>query len=126
LSASGIRYQLKVSRDGGALRRRIKNPFILDESIDSLFALQRGLADAATDGINIKIARLGGLMRPRTLRDGCAANGIAMTIEDPACTDIVAAAVAHFAQSTPEYLRLSVSRANIKTSVRAAKGGPQP
>lgn len=107
------------------IRRRFDLPFILDESIDSLIALQRAIADGAMDCINIKLSKLGGLTRSRVLRDVCAQNGIMMTIEDTACTDITAAAVCHFAHSTPEKLRLSVTLANVKIAFRTATGGPE-
>lgn len=106
------------------IRRRFDHPFVLDESITSLAALQRAMADGAMDAINLKLSKFGGLTRSRVIRDVCAANGILMTIEDTACTDITAAAVSHLAQATPEHLRLSVTIANVKNAFRTAKGAP--
>jgi len=105
------------------VRRHTDHPFVLDESIDSLAALLRALGDGAMDGINLKISKFGGLTRSRTIRDVCASSGIPMTIEDTACTDITASAVAHFAQSTPPHLRMSVTIANVKNAFRTASGG---
>ncbi|MET4736683.1 L-alanine-DL-glutamate epimerase-like enolase superfamily enzyme [Bradyrhizobium japonicum] len=107
------------------IRRRFNNPFVLDESIDSVIALQRGIADGAMDCINIKLSKLGGLTRSRVVRDICVQNSISMTIEDTACTDITAAAISHIALSTPEKLRLSVTLANVKIEFRTANGAPQ-
>jgi cis-L-3-hydroxyproline dehydratase len=106
------------------IRSRTRNPFVLDESMDSLQALQRGIADGAMDGVNIKISRVGGLTRARTFRDLCVANGIKVTLEDTAGTDISAAAVTHLAHSTQERFRLSVTLANLKSDVRIAKESP--
>jgi L-alanine-DL-glutamate epimerase-like enolase superfamily enzyme len=108
------------------IRHRTNLPMVLDESIDSLSALMRGLRDGAMDGVNIKISKFGGLTRSRTIRDVCVASNIPMTIEDTACTDITACAVAHLAQSTPPHLRMSVTTANIKTAFRTATEGAVP
>ncbi|MFN0044575.1 MAG: mandelate racemase/muconate lactonizing enzyme family protein [Alphaproteobacteria bacterium] len=108
------------------IRQRTARPFVLDESIDSLSALQRGIADGAMDAINIKLSKFGGLSRARLIRDVANANGIATTIEDTACTDITAAAVAALAHSTPEALRFSVTLANVKLAFRTATGAPFP
>lgn len=105
------------------IRRRCDQPFVLDESIDSLASLLRALNDGAMDGINLKLSKFGGLTRSRTIRDVCVASSMPMTIEDTACTDITASAVAHFAQSTPAHLRMSVTIATLKTAFRTASGG---
>jgi L-alanine-DL-glutamate epimerase-like enolase superfamily enzyme len=107
-----------------SIRRRFDNPFVLDESIDSLQALQRAIADGAMDCINIKLSKIGGLTRSRLIRDVCVQNGVMMTIEDTACTDIAAAAICHLAHATPEHLRLSVTLANVKIAFRTAEGAP--
>jgi cis-L-3-hydroxyproline dehydratase len=108
-----------------SIRRRTMHAFVLDESIDSIIALQRALADDAMDCVNIKLSKFGGLTRARTVRDLCAARGVRMSIEDTACTDITASAVAHLGQSTPEHLRLMVTLANVKIAFRTATGAPQ-
>lgn len=108
-----------------AIRRRCDHPFVLDESIDSLGALQRAIADGAMDCINIKLSKLGGLTRSSLIRDVCLQNGVMMTIEDTACTDVTAAAVLSLAHSTPEAFRLSVTLANVKIAFRTAEGAPE-
>ncbi len=84
-----------------SIRRRTDHPFVLDESIDSLSVLLRGHADRAMDVVNIKISKFGGLTKARQARDLCIELGIAMTIEDAWGGDIVTAAIAHLAHSTP-------------------------
>ena len=106
-------------------RRRTSLPFILDESVDSLRALLRGHRDGAMDAVNIKISKVGGLSKARLIRDVCAALDILMTIEDSWGGDIVTAAIAHLAHSTPERLRFSSTDFNSYVSVQNATGAPQ-
>jgi L-alanine-DL-glutamate epimerase-like enolase superfamily enzyme len=77
------------------------------------------------DVVNIKISKLGGLTVARQVRDLCAAMGIAMTIEDSWGGDIVTAAIAHLAHSTPEPFRFSATDFNSYVSVRIAEGAPR-
>src|SRR5262249_4738339 len=53
------------------------------------------------DVVNIKISKLGGLTKARQARDLCVSLGIAMTLEDSWGGDVVTAAIAHLAHSTP-------------------------
>ncbi len=54
------------------------------------------------DAINLKISKVGGLTKAREIRDLCISAGVAMTMEDSWGGDIVTAAIAHLARSTPE------------------------
>jgi len=74
---------------------------VLDEVVDDLAMVVRGHADQAMDVINLKISKVGGLTKARQIRDLCVSLGIAMTIEDTWGGDIVTAAIAHLAHSTP-------------------------
>ena len=58
-------------------------------------------ADRAMDCVNIKISKFGGLTKARQARDLCLSLGLAMTIEDSWGGDIVTAAIASLAHSTP-------------------------
>lgn len=106
-------------------RRRTALPFVLDESIDSLAALLRAHSDHAMDAINLKISKLGGLSKARIIRDLCISLNIPMTIEDSWGGDIITAAIAHIAQSTPVDYRLSSTDFNSYCTVSNASGGPQ-
>ena len=112
------------------IRRRTAKPFILDELMDSLPMVARGHADGAMDAINLKISKVGGLTRAREIRDFCVAMGIAMTIEDSWGGDIVTAAIAHLAHSTPPDLLLlrhrlqQLRHAEHRRGSTAAGGGP--
>ena len=107
------------------IRRRTDHPFILDESIDGVEALLRGHRDQAMDVVNIKISKLGGLTRARQLRDLCVSLGIALTIEDSWGGDIVTAAIAHLAHSTPEEFRFTATDFNSYVTRSIAEGAPQ-
>ncbi|MEW4527416.1 cis-3-hydroxy-L-proline dehydratase [Maioricimonas sp. JC845] len=108
-----------------SIRRNTTLPFVLDEVIDSVDAILKGVADHAMDVVNIKISKFGGLTRARQARDLCVSLGIAMTIEDSWGGDIITAAIAHLAHSTPtEYLFTSTDF-NSYVTQSIAKGAPQ-
>jgi len=108
-----------------SVRRHCNHPFVLDESVDSLEMLLRGHADGAMDVVNLKISKLGGLTKARQARDLCATLGIAMTLEDSWGGDIVTAAIAHLAHSTPPELLFSTTDFNSYLAVSNAEGAPQ-
>lgn len=108
-----------------AIRRRTDHPFVLDESVDSLDMLVRAKADLACDVVNLKISKLGGLTRARQARDFCAAQGISMTIEDSWGGDIVTAAIAHLAHSTPPEFLFTATDFNSYVTRSIATGAPQ-
>ncbi len=108
-----------------AIRRRTDHPFVLDESMDGVDMLMRGHADQAMDVVNIKISKLGGLTKARQARDLCVSLGIAMTIEDAWGGDIVTAAIAHLAHSTPAPFRFTATDFNSYVTVSTADGAPR-
>ena len=107
-----------------AVRRQTSLPFILDENIDGIDALLRGHTDGAMDVINLKISKVGGLTKARQVRDLCVSLNLPMTIEDSWGGDIVTAAIAHLAHSTPAALRFSATDFNSYVTVRNATGAP--
>ena len=108
-----------------SIRRRTAKPFVLDETIDGIEMLTRGLAEDAMDVINLKISKVGGLTKARLMRDICVESGIPMIIEDPWGSDITTAAVAHLAQSTPEEFTFAATDFNSYVTVSTATGAPQ-
>jgi L-alanine-DL-glutamate epimerase-like enolase superfamily enzyme len=108
-----------------SIRRRTARPFILDEVVTGPEMLIRGLNDDAMDIINLKISKVGGLTKARLMRDLCVASGIPMTIEDTWGGDIVTAAIAHLAQSTPEEFCFSATDFNSYGSRTIADHAPQ-
>lgn len=108
-----------------AVRRQTGLPLILDENIDDLSMLLRARADGAMDAVNLKISKLGGLTKARQARDLCVHLGIGMTVEDSWGGDIVTAAIAHLAHSTPPELLFSSTDFNSYVTVSVAEGAPR-
>jgi len=108
-----------------AIRRRTPLPFVLDEVIDGLGAVMQGYTDGAMDVINLKISKVGGLTKARQVRELCCSLGIAMTIEDTWGGDIITAAIAHLAHSTPPEFLFSTTDFNSYVTVSTAEGAPQ-
>ena len=107
-----------------SVRQRTSLPFILDENIDGIDALLRAYSDKAMDVINLKISKVGGLSKARLIRDLCVSLNIPMTIEDSWGGDIITAAIAHLAHSTPERCRFSATDFNSYVTVHNATGAP--
>ncbi|MBM3726237.1 MAG: mandelate racemase [Acidobacteria bacterium] len=108
-----------------AVRRHTDRPFVLDELIDELGMVLRGVEDQAMDVINLKISKVGGLTKARQIRDLCVSLGIAMTIEDTWGGDIITAAIAHLAHSTPPEFLFTATDFNSYVTVSIAHGAPQ-
>ena len=108
-----------------SIRRRTDHPFVLDENIDGIDALLRGAGDRAMDVVNIKISKFGGLTKARQARNLCVSLGIAMTIEDSWGGDIVTAAIAHLAHSTPTEFLFTSTDFNSYVTKSIAAGAPQ-
>ncbi|MEO0422124.1 MAG: cis-3-hydroxy-L-proline dehydratase [Pseudomonadota bacterium] len=106
------------------VRRKTALPFILDENITDLDAFLRGHHDGAMDAINLKISKVGGLSKARQIRDLCVSLNVPMTLEDSWGGDIITAAIAHLAHSTPEPLRFSATDFNSYVTVSHASGAP--
>jgi L-alanine-DL-glutamate epimerase-like enolase superfamily enzyme len=92
---------------------------------DGNSALLRGHQDGAMDAINLKISKVGGLTKTRQIRDLCVSLNIPMTIEDSWGGDVITAAIAHLAHSTPEAMRFSATDFNSYVKVQNASGAPQ-
>lgn len=108
-----------------AVRRHTNRPFILDEVVDDVGMVVRGASDQAMDVINLKISKVGGLTKARQIRDLCVSLGYAMIIEDTWGGDIVTAAIAHLAHSTPPDFLFAATDFNSYVTVSIAEGAPQ-
>lgn len=130
--ASGVRH-VKVYLEQPCLsyeeclsvRQRTDLPMVLDECMDDVQAILRGHQDRAMDVVNIKISKLGGLTKARQARDLCVSLGIAMTLEDTWGGDIVTAAIAHLAHSTPPRYLFSSTDFNSYVTRSVAAGAPR-
>ncbi len=107
------------------VREHCDHPFVLDEVVNDLGTLLQGSADRAMDVVNLKISKFGGLTKTRLARDLCVELGIAMTLEDTWGGDIVTAAIAHLAHSTPEEFRFTSTDFNSYVTVSLAEGAPR-
>jgi cis-L-3-hydroxyproline dehydratase len=85
----------------------------------------RAHADNATDVVNLKISNLGGLTKTKQIRDLCVSLGIAMTLEDSWGGDIVTAAIAHLAHSTPTDFLFTSTDFNSYVTRSIADGAPR-
>jgi L-alanine-DL-glutamate epimerase-like enolase superfamily enzyme len=108
-----------------AVRRKTDHPFVLDEVMTGVDAVVRGYQDDAMDVVNLKIAKVGGLTRARTIRDLCAQFDLSMIIEDTWGSEIATAAIAHLAQSTPADARLASTDFQSYNAVTTADGAPE-
>ncbi len=108
-----------------SVRRHCDHPFVLDEVVDSVEMLVRARGDMAMDVVNLKISKLGGLTKARQARDLCVSLGVAMTIEDSWGGDIVTAAIAHLAHSTPSDYLFTSTDFNSYVTVSNATGAPR-
>ena len=108
-----------------SVRRQCDHPFVLDEVVDNIGMLARGKADHAMDVVNIKISKFGGLTKARQARDFCVSMGLAMTLEDSWGGDIVTAAIAHLAHSTPPEFLFTTTDFNSYVTVSIADGAPR-
>ena len=120
-----IEQPCETYRDCVVVRRKTINPFILDESIDSINNFLEAYHDGAMDIINLKISKLGGLYKSKQLRDLCVELKIPMTIEDSWGGDIATAAISHLAHSTSEEYLFTATDFNSYVTVSSAEGAPQ-
>ena len=85
----------------------------------------RAHSDDAFDIACIKISKMGGLTRARFARDFCAAMGIPMCVEDVWGGEIVTAALAHLAASTPSAVLMNTTDLHNYNTVHLAAGAPE-
>jgi L-alanine-DL-glutamate epimerase-like enolase superfamily enzyme len=108
-----------------SVRQHCNHPFVLDEVIDDVDMVLRGASDHAMDVVNIKISKVGGLTKARQIRDLCVSLGIGMTLEDSWGGDVVTAAIAHLAHSTPPEFLFTSTDFNSYVTVGLAAGAPK-
>lgn len=90
------------------VRRTTGVPLILDESAVGINDVLRAREDGVLDGLNLKIARVGGISKMRIIRDLCIALNVPMDIQDCSYSELACTVTAHFGHSTPERCLTSV------------------
>jgi cis-L-3-hydroxyproline dehydratase len=105
------------------VRRRSRRPFVLDESLTDVAALERGRE--AADAVRLKLSQFGGITPIRKARDLAASWGLAMTLEDSGGGDVVTAAMTHLACSVPPRLLLNGFLVGEMVNERIAAGAPR-
>jgi L-alanine-DL-glutamate epimerase-like enolase superfamily enzyme len=107
-----------------SVRRSVDKPMVLDESVtalDDLLAIHR---KGAADGLTLKISRIGGVSKTRSLRDLAVDLGFMITVEDTGGAEIDTAAMAHLSLSTPEERRLHAIAFHEWVTVKTARSPP--
>ncbi len=84
------------------VRRTTGVPLILDESATDVDLVIRAKQDGVLDGLNLKLAKVGGISKMRLIRDLCVALKVPMEIQDSSYSELACAVVAHMGHSTPE------------------------
>jgi len=107
------------------VRQRTTLPMVLDECIGDVHSLLRAYEARALEAFNLKLSKVGGLTRARLIRDLAVALGLRVTIEDTWGGDLVTAAVAHLAASTPPETLFTVSFMNDWTNEHVAGHEPR-
>jgi L-alanine-DL-glutamate epimerase-like enolase superfamily enzyme len=108
------------------LRSASARPFVLDESLVQLDDIVKARAVGGIDAVRIKLSRFGGITPARRGRDLAATFGLPVTVEDTGGGDLVSAATAHFAASTPPRLLLAGFLPGSMAAERIASGTPEP
>ena len=106
------------------VRRTIRRPLVLDESLASVVDLLRAHQLHAMDAVRLKLIRFGGPTPVRRARDLAVALGLPVTIEDAGGGDVVSAALAQLACSIPPKLLLGGHLPHELNVERIARGTP--
>jgi L-alanine-DL-glutamate epimerase-like enolase superfamily enzyme len=105
------------------VRMRSPRPFVLDESLVDVSALDR--ARGSADAMRLKLSRFGGITPMRRARDLAASWGLPVTIEDSGGGDVVTAAMTHLSASVQPRLLLNGFLAGEMVNERIAAGAPR-
>ena len=84
------------------VRRTTGIPLILDECASDVGVVLRAKEEGVLDGLNLKLAKVGGIHKMRLIRDLCVALKVPMEIQDSSYSEIACAVVAHMGHSTPQ------------------------
>ena len=91
-------------RAHSALRNALDTPIMLDESVRTLGELERAVKARALDVLNLKLCRVGGLLKALDLLDACIDMGIRLYIGTGRELGVGAAMLLHIASIVPRGL----------------------
>lgn len=111
--------------DCALIGRRTALPLVLDESVVTLGDLFRAKTEAGAGTVNIKLGRVGGIGAAVAMRNAAHALGMTYCIEDMWGGDVVSAAIAHMAASSPPESLMHVSFFNDWTNEHVAGHVPR-
>ena len=106
------------------VRRRIDLPMKLDECITDMNMVHRVIADRGAEVICLKISKQGGLTKSKRMRDVLIDHRFKVVSEDTWGSEIVSAAVAHFAASTPPEFLVNSTDLHLYNTRSLAYPGP--
>ncbi|MER3460912.1 MAG: mandelate racemase [candidate division GAL15 bacterium] len=108
-----------------SVRRCTTLPLVFDEVVVDVHTLVRAFREGGAAAVNLKVSRVGGLSRARMLRDLAVALGLQLVVEDTWGGDLVTAATAHLAASTPPQHLLAASFMNEWNLEHLSEGYPR-
>jgi cis-L-3-hydroxyproline dehydratase len=118
-----IEQPCMTTEECAQVRLRSPRPFVLDETLTDVAALER--ARGSADAVRLKLSQFGGITPMRRARDLAAGWGLPMTIEDSGGGDIVTAAMTHLSASVPPRMLLNGFLAGEMVNERIAPGAPR-
>ena len=107
------------------VRSRCDLPMKLDECVTGLAVAEAIVRDRAAEVVCLKISNLGGLTKARRVRDYLLEHGLSVVSEDTWGGEIVTAALAHFAASTPAELLYNTTDLYNYNTASVGKPGPR-
>jgi L-alanine-DL-glutamate epimerase-like enolase superfamily enzyme len=118
-----IEQPCATTEECAQVRMRSPRPFVLDESLIDIAALER--ARGSADAMRLKLSRFGGITPMRRARDLAASWGLPVTIEDSGGGDIVTSAMTHLSASVQPRLLMNGFLAGEMVNERIAPGAPR-
>ena len=106
------------------VRRRIDHILKLDECITDMRMVHRVIEDRGAEIICLKISKQGGLSKAKRMRDVLVDHRFKVVAEDTWGGEIVSAAVAHFAASTPPEFLVNATDLHLYNTRSTGKPGP--
>lgn len=120
-----VEQPCRTTAASAQVRRVTTLPMVMDESILLASDLVSAVETVAPSAVNLKLSRLGGITGVRRMRDLAIDLDLSVCLEDTWGGDIVTAAVAHLAATTPQKHLLSTSFFNDWTNEHVASNRPQ-